>query len=120
MPTVALASCCSKLCSRELVTWLSEKDAVELFKAAIEAPAEVHFEIIYGLSNNSQKKLSNEGASFSFNPQDNAELYLAEISQEAGSVAKHFHGGPFTERFFAGDLQKTLNHTLGPLKKNLV
>ncbi|HVV69072.1 MAG TPA: NAD(P)-dependent oxidoreductase [Gammaproteobacteria bacterium] len=100
---------------RQLTTWLSEGDAVRLFQAAIEAPLDLHFEIIYGISNNTRKKLDNTGAQIAFSPQDDAENYLEVLEKNAlpeGEIAQLFHGGPFTEKFFDGDLDKTLTHPL--------
>lgn len=97
---------------RHLVTWLSESDAILLFKAAIDAPLEIHFDIIYGVSNNTQKKLSNDGSFISFKPCDNAEKYRTEIEKFAmkeNEIASYFHGGPFAAKDFQGDLNKTLS-----------
>jgi uronate dehydrogenase len=100
---------------RQLTTWLSEADAVRLFKAAITAPSSIHFEIVYGVSNNTQKKLSNQGCAVDFNPQDDAEDYRNHVETHTpleGDVAQHFHGGPFVEMFFEGDLEGALGSRL--------
>lgn len=100
---------------RQLVTWLSEADAVKLFKAAIEAPPEAHFEIVYGVSNNTRKKIINRGNRVYFKPSDDAELYREQVENESApedKVAKHFHGGPFAGKFFNGNLTKTLDSKL--------
>ncbi len=96
--------------TRELVTWLSEPDAIKLFKSALQAEA-VHFDIVYGVSNNTQKKLSNAGSQVFFYPKDDAENYRTKVENEnkpEGIIARHFHGGSFTERFFEGNLERTL------------
>ncbi len=96
--------------TRELVTWLSEPDAIKLFKSALQAEG-IHFDIVYGVSNNTQKKLSNAGSQVFFHPKDDAENYRTQIEHESkpeGTIARHFHGGPFAERFFRGNLERTL------------
>ncbi len=101
--------------ARQLTTWLSEADAVRLFQAAIEDFPDLHFEILYGVSNNTQKKLNNHGARIDFSPQDDAEIYRQFIKEHAlpeGKIAQHFHGGPFTEKFFDGNLERTLHSVL--------
>lgn len=101
--------------ARQLTTWLSEGDCVRLFRSAIEASPDLHFEILYGVSNNTQKKLDNHGAIIDFVPEDDAEEYRDFIEKNAlpeGEIAKHFHGGPFVEKFFEGNLDKTLNSVL--------
>ncbi len=100
---------------RQLTTWLSEPDAVKLFKAAIEASLDVHFEIIYGVSNNTRKKILNPNKHVLFKPTDDAELYHDQIEKHGipeEKIAENFHGGPFAGKFFGGNLTKTLDSKL--------
>ena len=64
--------------TRELVTWLSEADAIRLFRSAIEAE-DIHFDVVYGISNNTQKRLSNEGTRVPFEPKHDTQTHPSKI-----------------------------------------
>jgi uronate dehydrogenase len=89
---------------RMLSTWLSPRDAVELFDAALSDRAS-GFRIVWGVSHNSRGYLSPDGGSeIGFHPADDAEDHAAEIadrSTENASVGasewdRRFIGGVFS------------------------
>ncbi len=96
---------------RMLSTWLSPRDGVHLIRRALEAPG-VHFEIVYGASNNDRGWWDNPGgARIGFAPQDNAEVLAEEMEaqmapEDEPEVERAFHGGPFTGMEFSGDPSK--------------
>jgi len=93
---------------RQLTTWLSHGDMVELARSAIEAP-EYHFVVVYGISANTRARWdSPDAAKIGYAPRDNAEDYAAAI---AGKLAPpgpeaDFHGGPFCALEFTGDAKR--------------
>lgn len=94
---------------RELSTWMSYPDMVHLAERCIEA-APYHFTIIYGLSNNTRSKWDNSKvAHIGYQPKDNAEDFAEDILKNGpalGKIAGQFHGGPFCELEFSGDLSQ--------------
>lgn len=89
---------------RMLSTWLSPRDAVELFDAALSDRAS-GFRIVWGVSCNSRGYLSPDGGSaIGFHPADDAEHHAAEIAErstENASVGasewdRRFIGGVFS------------------------
>ncbi len=96
---------------RMLSTWLSPRDGVHLIRRALEAPG-VHFEIVYGASDNDRGWWDNPGgARIGFAPQDNAEVFAEEMEaqmapEDEPEVERAFHGGPFTGMEFSGDPSK--------------
>ena len=92
--------------ARQLATWISHRDMVELTRCCIDADA-FHFIVLYGVSNN-QRNLwqSPHAAKIGYRPQDNAENYAAELESirpPAGDPAAEFHGGAFCGLEFVGD-----------------
>ncbi len=70
---------------RELSTWLSEPDFVALVHACLSAEV-VEFNVVYGVSNNSDTWWSNaHAAHLNYVPQDNAAHYQAEIESLVAS-----------------------------------
>jgi uronate dehydrogenase len=94
---------------RHLNVWLSPRDAVQLVGCCIDAP-DYHFAVVYGVSNNVRNRYRNVGVDFlGYRPQDNSEDYAAEIMRAPdteGAISRQFHGGPYTEMDFDGDLAK--------------
>ena len=86
---------------RELTTWLSHPDGVRLFDACIDAPA-VHYDVVYGVSANSRRRVTNDGSGIAFYPQDDAESFADLIADGEDPVAAEFHGGPFCAVDFVG------------------
>jgi uronate dehydrogenase len=94
---------------RQLMTWISHRDTVQLFRRCIEHP-DYHFVVAYGVSGNARNIWSNEDVSWlGYAPQDNAEDYIEEIMAKPDSeddIARTFHGGSFCSDEFTGDLSK--------------
>jgi len=92
--------------ARQLATWISHRDMVELARCCIEAPA-FHFLVLYGVSNNTRNRWDNPDAlRVGYRPVDNAEQYAAELEAKtppAGDPAADFHGGAFCALEFTGD-----------------
>ena len=65
---------------RDLAIWISHGDMGRLVRAAVEAP-DIHFEIVYGISNNTRRwwDLDRARAVLGYHPQDDAEGYAAEL-----------------------------------------
>lgn len=95
--------------ARQLATWISHRDMVELARCCIEAPA-FHFLVLYGVSNNARNRWENPDAPrVGYRPVDNAEQYAAELvakTPPAGDPAADFHGGAFCALEFAGDARQ--------------
>jgi uronate dehydrogenase len=95
--------------ARQLATWISHRDMVELTRCCIDAAA-FHFLVLYGVSNNTRNRWQNPHAvEIGYRPQDNAEQYAAELVAKmppAGDPAKEFHGGAFCALEFAGDMRR--------------
>ena len=91
---------------RQLSTWISPRDMVQLAIRSLEAP-DVHFVVCYGVSANRRRRMMDDaGATIGFRPMDDAEIYAAGLAAEAGdpsSPAELFHGGPFCGLDFSGD-----------------
>jgi uronate dehydrogenase len=79
-----------------LWTWLSHRDAVSLFRAAITAP-DIHFVTVYGVSRNTRRPMTEEGWDvIGYEPKDDAEAFAGRFPD-----AKQPHrwlGIEFTER----------------------
>ena len=94
---------------RTLRIWLSPRDCVQLVGRCIDA-ADYHFIVVYGVSGNERCRYLNRGLEFlGYRPQDNSEDYAVEIMAQRdteGTVSRQFHGGPYAEMDFDGDLAK--------------
>lgn len=94
---------------RQMHVWLSPRDAVHLVSRCIDAP-DYHFVVVYGVSNNVRNRYRNVGIDFlGYRPQDNSEDYAVEIERapdSEGAISRQFHGGPYPEMNFDGDLAK--------------
>jgi uronate dehydrogenase len=95
--------------ARQLSTWISPRDMVQLVRRCIDAP-DYHFLIAYGVSANTRNRWLDPNADFlGYKPQDNAEEFAQELAGKispAGDPAAEFHGGPFCALEFAGDMSK--------------
>ncbi len=95
--------------ARQLSTWISPRDTVQLVRRCIDAPA-YHYLIVYGVSANTRSRWINPNADFlGYQPQDNAEDFAAVLvgkTAPAGDPATEFHGGPFCAMEFTGDISK--------------
>jgi len=82
--------------ARQLSTWISSRDMVQLVRCCIDAP-DYRYLVLYGVSNNTRARWKNpHAARIGYAPQDNAEDYAAEIaSRTATGAAAEFHGGDF-------------------------
>jgi len=94
---------------RQLMTWLSHRDGVRVFKRCIDHP-DYHFLTVYGVSANTRNIWSNDQVEWlGYNPQDNAEDYIDEIMalpDNEDHVARAFHGGRFCSDEFTGDVDR--------------
>lgn len=94
---------------RQLMTWLSHRDAVQVFQRCIDYP-HYHFTAIYGVSANTRNIWDNSKVSWlGYAPQDNAEDFLDEIvalPDDEDDVSRALHGGRFCSDEFTGDLTK--------------
>lgn len=94
---------------RLLHVWLSPRDAVQLVGCCIDAP-DYHFIVIYGVSNNARNRYRNTGIEFlGYRPQDKSEDYAADILRTPDTedaISREFHGGPYTQMGFDGDLER--------------
>jgi uronate dehydrogenase len=87
---------------RQLSTWLSPRDCVQLVRCCLDAP-EVGFKVVYGVSANRRSWWKDDAAaSLGYRPEDDAEEFAAEVGEpEAGPSARladRFQGGSFVER----------------------
>lgn len=84
---------------RELATWLSHRDAMELVRCCIDVP-DLGFAIVYGVSANTRGWWDNpEADRIGYRPVDDAEDFAAEVladDAEPGAGEARFQGGPFT------------------------
>lgn len=85
---------------RELSTWLSHRDAVELVRCCLDAP-DLGFVIVYGVSANTRGWWDNREADrIGYRPVDDAEEFAAELLAEGGDRGRpdeRLQGGPFTD-----------------------
>ncbi|MGE0559946.1 MAG: NAD-dependent epimerase/dehydratase family protein [Burkholderiales bacterium] len=84
--------------ARQLSTWISPRDMVQLVGRCIDAP-EYRYLVLYGVSANTRSRWKNpQAARIGYAPQDNAEDYAAEIAgKTAAGAAAEFHGGSFCD-----------------------
>ncbi len=86
---------------RRLSIWISPRDIAQLVSIGIDHPG-IRFEIVYGVSGNTRSWYDNSNAArLGYKPQDNAELFAAEIlakEKPAGrGRAEEFQGGVFVD-----------------------
>ena len=94
---------------RQLATWISPRDTVQLVRRCIDAP-QFHFLVLYGVSANTRSRWENPHAAFiGYAPEDNAEAYADRFSEPAldgTDPVTEFHGGPFCGLEFDGDVSR--------------
>src|SRR6266403_3184990 len=94
--------------SRRLSIWISPRDYTQLVRIGLEHP-DIHFEIVYGVSNNQRSWYDNSNASrLGYRPQDDSEPYAeavlaAEAGQPADPIAEHYQGGTFCAAEYAAE-----------------
>ena len=86
---------------RNLSTWLSHDDCVRMFDAALTATAP-GFAVLYGISDNTRAWWDlAPGRALGYEPQDDAEEFVASIATGADDDAHGAHvGGPFATAEF--------------------
>lgn len=91
--------------ARQLSTWLSPRDAGQLFLRALLAE-EVGFLTVAGISANTRRWMTPEGWDrLGYSPQDDAEAYAHEVEHlrgEPGSRQERYQGGVFSEPDYLG------------------
>lgn len=93
---------------RQLATWLSHRDAVQLIRRCIEA-RDYRFLVVYGVSDNAAGFWGNNGLEWlGYVPQDKAEDHASSLagSPEEDSLSRQFHGGSFCAINFTGDASR--------------
>jgi uronate dehydrogenase len=86
---------------RQLSTWLSPRDCVELVRRCLDAPA-VGFTVVYGVSANTRSWWKDDAAaSLGYRAQDNAEEFAAHVEEPPpgapSRLADRLQGGSFVE-----------------------
>lgn len=86
---------------RQLSTWLSHPDGVELVRRSIEAP-DVDFDVVFGVSANDRNwwDFSQGADKIGFVPQDNSERFAERF--EGDTTETKFHGGTYTDPDYRG------------------
>ncbi|WP_370293935.1 NAD-dependent epimerase/dehydratase family protein [Deinococcus sp. KSM4-11] len=91
--------------ARHLSTWLSPRDAAQLFARAVTAPG-VAYLIVAGISGNTRRWMSPEGWDIlGYVPQDDAEVYAAQVQDLHGNpadVTEQRQGGIFVDPAYIG------------------
>lgn len=96
---------------RRLSIWVSPRDLVQLMRIGLEHP-EIHFEIVYGVSDNARAWYDNANAyRLGYRPEDQAELYaepatVADLELPADPIGEQFQGGGFCAVEFTGDVKR--------------
>jgi uronate dehydrogenase len=88
---------------RQLATWMSPRDFVELVRCCLEAP-QYHFIVLYGVSANTRTRWRDEARKVvGFVPRDNAELFAGQLDDALSRIGALFHGGDTCEQEFTGN-----------------
>ena len=96
---------------RRLSIWVSPRDFCRLVEVGLEHP-EIHFEIVYGVSDNTRSWWDNSrAAQLGYRPQDDSEDYAAEVvakepAHDPGDRQHLYQGGAFVNVEFGGDPSK--------------
>ena len=91
--------------ARQLRTWISHRDTVQLVQRCIDAPR-FHFIVVYGVSANTRNRWRDDAARLiGYRPEDDAERYAGEIAAitDPPGPPRDFHGGEFCALEFDGD-----------------
>ncbi|MBB5233929.1 NAD-dependent epimerase/dehydratase family protein [Deinococcus budaensis] len=91
--------------ARHLSTWLSPRDAVQLFERAVTTP-DVGFLTVAGISGNTRRWMTPDGWDvLGYVPQDDAEAYAAEVEHLHGDpqdITEQRQGGIFVDPTYTG------------------
>ncbi|MVN86427.1 NAD-dependent epimerase/dehydratase family protein [Deinococcus sp. HMF7620] len=91
--------------ARHLSTWLSPRDAAQLFARAVTAP-DVGFLVVAGISGNTRRWMTPEGWDvLGYAPQDDAEAYAAEVEHlhdDHSDITEQRQGGIFVDSHYTG------------------
>lgn len=91
--------------ARHLSTWLSPRDAAQLFARAVTAP-DVGYLIVAGISGNTRRWMTPEGWDvLGYVPQDDAEAYAAQVQGihgEPADLTEQRQGGIFVDPSYTG------------------
>lgn len=93
---------------RQLATWISHRDCVQLFKRCIDTP-DYHFLVAYGISDNAESFWRNDGIeALCYQPEDRAADHAGLVADAPAEddIAHRFHGGSFCSIDFTGDPDK--------------
>ncbi len=96
---------------RRLSIWISPRDLVQLMRIGLEH-AEIHFEVVYGISDNARAWYDNANAwRLGYRPEDQAEDFAAgateaDLKLPPDPIGKQFQGGGFCAMEFSGDVKK--------------
>ena len=100
--------------ARHLSTWLSPRDAVQLFRRAVAAPR-VGYLTVAGISGNARAWMTPEGWDvLGYVPQDDAEQFAPTLEGRRGDPAsrtEQYQGGIFTESDYTGLDHTGLDHS---------
>jgi uronate dehydrogenase len=92
---------------RRLAIWLAPDDLVQLVRIGIEHP-DVHFETVYGMSDNARAWWDNSRAiELGYRPRGRAEDFAARVLAQlepADPVGDRYQGGPFCTQEFTRDV----------------
>jgi uronate dehydrogenase len=95
--------------ARQLSTWISPRDTVQLVQRCIEAP-DFHFVVLYGVSANKRSRWNNpHAARIGYQPLDNSEAFASRFGDsnaDGTDPALECHGGPFCALEFDGVLRR--------------
>lgn len=95
--------------ARQLATWISPRDMVQLVRCCIDAP-DYRFLVLYGVSDNSRSRWHNPAAAVvGYRPQDNAEACASEFKAllaDGADPAVEFHGGDFCALEFYNEINR--------------
>ena len=88
---------------RSLSTWLSPGDCTRLVDACLRAPA-LDYAVVWGISNNARRSWSlDEARALGYEPQDDAEAWAGDLSDDEISPTDLLVGGGFTSPGFGID-----------------
>lgn len=96
---------------RRLSIWISPRDLVQLMRIGLEHP-DVHFEVVYGVSDNARAWYDNRNAyRLGYAPDDQAEDYAkeateADLALPPDPIGDQFQGGGFCTMEFSGDVKR--------------
>jgi uronate dehydrogenase len=88
---------------RSLSTWLSPADCARLVDACLRSTA-LRYAIVWGVSANTRRTWSvDAGEALGYEPQDDAEIYAADLEDSEPHPSDAFVGGGFTDEGFGID-----------------